>query len=84
MHGRVWDGFGSTATIEEQISRFALHGLRAVSPLAIPVMMTNDAASRVSQGLGFRGPCFTVSTAFASGATAIGEAGTRFGSLVAS
>jgi 3-oxoacyl-[acyl-carrier-protein] synthase II len=66
-------GFGPTATIEDQISRFARYGLRAVSPLAIPMMMPNNAASLVSQRFGFKGPCLTVSTACASGASAIGE-----------
>ena len=67
-------GFGSTATIEEQMSRFAQRGLRAVSPLAIPVMMPNNAASLLSMRFGFKGPCHTISTACASGASAVGEA----------
>jgi 3-oxoacyl-[acyl-carrier-protein] synthase II len=67
-------GFGSTATIEAQMSRFAQQGLRAVSPLAIPVMMPNNAASLLSMRFGFKGPCHTLSTACASGASAIGEA----------
>jgi len=66
-------GFGSTATIEAQISGFATRGLRAVSPLAIPVMMPNNAASMLSMRFGFKGPCHSISTACASGASAIGE-----------
>ena len=66
-------GFGGTATIEEQMSRFAERGLRAVSPLAIPMMMPNHAAALLSIRFGFKGPCHTVSTACASGLTAIGE-----------
>jgi 3-oxoacyl-[acyl-carrier-protein] synthase II len=67
-------GFGSTATIEDQISRFAQRGLRAVSPLAIPMMMPNNAASLLSMRFRFKGRCHTIATACASGASAIGEA----------
>ena len=66
-------GFGGTAVIEDQMSRFALRGLRAVSPLAIPMMMPNSAAALLSIRFGFTGACHTLSTACASGATAIGE-----------
>jgi len=45
-----------------------------VHPLSIPRWMVNAAASQVSIDLGLRGPTWTVATACASGAHAIGQA----------
>jgi len=45
-----------------------------VSPLGIPMVMTNAAAAFVSIRWGLRGPCETISTACATGTHAIGAA----------
>ena len=66
-------GFGATVTYEEQHARLLDRGLRALSPLGIPMVMPNSVAAHLSMRFGFRGPCLTVSAACASGATAIGE-----------
>ncbi|HSR24870.1 MAG TPA: beta-ketoacyl-[acyl-carrier-protein] synthase family protein, partial [Candidatus Eisenbacteria bacterium] len=66
-------GFGATATYEEQHARLLQQGLRALSPLTIPMVMPSSVAAQLSLRFGFTGPCHTVSTACASGATAIGE-----------
>jgi 3-oxoacyl-[acyl-carrier-protein] synthase II len=66
-------GLGAAAIHEEQFSRLLVQGFRGISPLAIPLMMPNAIASLLSLRFGFRGPCVTVSTACASGATAIAE-----------
>jgi 3-oxoacyl-[acyl-carrier-protein] synthase II len=66
-------GLGASATYEEQLGRLLDAGLRSMSPLAIPLAMPNSTASLLSLRFGFAGPCLTVSTACASGATAIGE-----------
>ena len=69
----VGTGFGATATYETQYTRLLESGMRALSPLVIPLVMPNATASLLSMRFGFKGPCLTVSTACASGATALGE-----------
>jgi 3-oxoacyl-[acyl-carrier-protein] synthase II len=66
-------GLGSAAAHEDQYRRLMSAGLKGISPLAIPIMMPSAAAALLSMRFGFTGPCFTVSTACASGATAIAE-----------
>jgi 3-oxoacyl-[acyl-carrier-protein] synthase II len=66
-------GLGAATTYEEQMSRLVEGGVRAVSPLAVPVIMPSSVAAHLSLRLGFEGPCVTVSAACASGAAAIGE-----------
>jgi 3-oxoacyl-[acyl-carrier-protein] synthase II len=66
-------GLGATATYEAQHAALLDMGLRALSPLSIPLVMPSSAAALLSLRFGFRGPALTVSTACASGATAIGE-----------
>jgi 3-oxoacyl-[acyl-carrier-protein] synthase II len=66
-------GFGATGTYEEQHTRLLDGGVKALSPLAIPIVMPNSVAAHLSMRFGFRGPCLTVSAACASGAVAIGE-----------
>jgi 3-oxoacyl-[acyl-carrier-protein] synthase II len=66
-------GYGAAASYEAQHVRLFDSGLKAISPAAIPALMPNATAALLSLRFGFRGPCFTVSTACASGATAIAE-----------
>jgi 3-oxoacyl-[acyl-carrier-protein] synthase II len=66
-------GLGAAAAQEEQHARLREIGLRAVSPLAVPMMMPGATAALLSLRFGFTGPCLTVCTACASGATAIAE-----------
>ena len=66
-------GLGAASTQEEQTSRLLEQGVRALSPLAVPIVMPSSVAAHLSLRFGFEGPCLTVSTACASGATAIGE-----------
>jgi 3-oxoacyl-[acyl-carrier-protein] synthase II len=67
-------GLGAAATYEEQHSRLAAGGLRALSPLTIPVVMPSSVSAHLSLRHDFRGPCLTVAAACASGAAAVGEA----------
>ena len=67
-------GLGATATYETQHANLLTGGLRHLNPLTIPFVMPSAAASLLSLRFGFQGPCLTVSTACASGTTAIGEA----------
>jgi 3-oxoacyl-[acyl-carrier-protein] synthase II len=64
-------GLGAAAIQEEQHARLLEHGLKAISPIAIPTMMPSALTALLSLRFGFTGACLTVSTACASGATAI-------------
>jgi 3-oxoacyl-[acyl-carrier-protein] synthase II len=66
-------GYGVAVLVERQVTTLLAGGLRGVSPLAIPMAMPSSVAAHLSLRFGFTGPCHTVSTACASGATAIGE-----------
>ena len=66
-------GLGATATYEAQHANLLTGGLRDLNPLTIPFVMPSAAAALLSLRFGFQGPCLTVSTACASGTTAIGE-----------
>src|SRR3954454_2653822 len=66
-------GLGANGYHEHQHEKLLRDGLRALNPLTIPVVMPSSPAALMSLQFGFRGPVLTVSTACASGATAIGE-----------
>jgi 3-oxoacyl-[acyl-carrier-protein] synthase II len=66
-------GIGANAYLEKQYEELFQNGLRGVNPLTVPVVMPSSPAALISLRLGLRGPVMTVSTACASGATAIGE-----------
>ena len=67
-------GWGASVTLEGQFQALLTQGQRSVSPLAIPLVMGNSVAAHLSLRYGFTGTSMTVSTACASGASAIGEA----------
>ncbi|MGW5852606.1 beta-ketoacyl-[acyl-carrier-protein] synthase family protein [Streptomyces sp. NPDC055254] len=64
-------GMGGVASWEKQHARLLAQGPQRVSPLLIPMMTPNSAAGEIALALGARGPSLAVSTACASGATAI-------------
>ncbi|MGE0811886.1 MAG: beta-ketoacyl synthase [Vicinamibacterales bacterium] len=66
-------GIGAAATVDAQHVRLHGSGARGLSPLVVPMTMANAAAALLSLRFGFTGPCLTISTACASGATAIAE-----------
>ncbi|MGZ4603733.1 MAG: beta-ketoacyl-[acyl-carrier-protein] synthase family protein [Kineosporiaceae bacterium] len=66
-------GLGVGAYYERQHEVLLDRGLRAVNPLTVPVVMPSSPAALLSLRHDIRGPVSTVSTACASGATAIGE-----------
>ena len=70
----IGTGSGGQSTVDA--GYFKLYGQNSekVHPLSIPRWMVNAAASQVSIDLGLRGPTWTVATACASGAHAIGQA----------
>ncbi|MDQ3850754.1 MAG: beta-ketoacyl-[acyl-carrier-protein] synthase family protein [Actinomycetota bacterium] len=70
----VGTGVGGLQTLEEECTKFIRDGDRAVSPNFVPMMMPNAAAGTIAMNLGAYGPGFSVSSACATGAHAIGEA----------
>jgi 3-oxoacyl-[acyl-carrier-protein] synthase II len=70
----VGTGIGGIGTIEANDLLLFENGPKAVSPLAVPLMMGNAAAAAVSMRHGLRGPCFGTVSACSSGADAIGTA----------
>jgi 3-oxoacyl-[acyl-carrier-protein] synthase II len=67
-------GVGGLKTLEDECRAFMDGGVRAVSPLFVPMMMPNAAAGMIAIELGAHGPGFSVSSACATGSHAIGEA----------
>jgi 3-oxoacyl-[acyl-carrier-protein] synthase II len=65
---------GGMTTQEEQIIRLRDRGPGAISPLTIPMVMSNAAAGNLALRHGWLGPSFAVSSACASGGQAIGIA----------
>ncbi len=67
-------GIGGFATTLEQYEIFRTKGTHRVSPLTIPMLMPNAVAANIASTLQFFGPCYTPTSACASGADAIGIA----------
>jgi 3-oxoacyl-[acyl-carrier-protein] synthase II len=67
-------GIGGMSTLAEQIYIFFDRGPDRVSPLLVPMMLPDAAASMVALQLGVRGPNMAVVSACASGTNAVGEA----------
>jgi 3-oxoacyl-[acyl-carrier-protein] synthase II len=65
-------GIGGISTLVEGQDTLRERGCEFVSPLAVPLMMSNAGAAALSMRHGLRGPTFAVSTACASGAHALG------------
>jgi 3-oxoacyl-[acyl-carrier-protein] synthase II len=70
----IGTGIGGMATIEDNHDVLRDKGARAVSPLAVPLMMGNAGAAALSLRHDLRGPVFGVMSACAAGAHAIGTA----------
>lgn len=67
-------GIGGLHEIETQTERLLTKGPDRVSALTIPKLMLNAAGGNISIRFGIRGPNYTVATACASAANAIGDA----------
>jgi nodulation protein E len=70
----VGTAVGGQTTQDENYRRLYQDGVRRLTPFAIPRLMVNAATSQISIHCGIRGPAFTVASACASGAHAIGIA----------
>jgi 3-oxoacyl-[acyl-carrier-protein] synthase II len=70
----VGTGIGGITTLENNHTALIETGPKKVSPLAVPLMMSNAGSAAVAMRHGFRGPVFGVVSACAAGAHAIGAA----------
>lgn len=70
----VGSGIGGLATLEEAHKDFLERGARRVSPFMVPKLMANAAPAAIAMRFGMTGPNFSVASACATGAHAIGEA----------
>ena len=70
----IGTGIGGLATLETQHDVLNERGERAVSPIAIPMLMANAASGMIGIRFGFRGPNYSVVSACAAGAHALGTA----------
>src|ERR1700678_78101 len=66
-------GIGGIATLVDGQDTLRERGSQYVSPLSVPLMMSNAGAGALSMRHDLRGPSFAVSSACASGAHAIGS-----------
>ncbi len=65
---------GGIETLLEQAQEAFEHGPRNVSPLLLPMILTDSIAGRIAIAFSLRGPNMSISTACATGNNAIGEA----------
>jgi 3-oxoacyl-[acyl-carrier-protein] synthase II len=70
----VGAGIGGIGTLEEQHSRLIQKGPSRVSPFFVPMMILDMAPGLISIRFNLRGPNYSVVSACASGAHAIGDA----------
>ena len=70
----VSSGIGGLTTIEDQILTLSSHGPTRVSPLSIPMMISNMASGYIAIRHHLQGPNYCIVTACASGLHSIGEA----------
>lgn len=70
----VGSGIGGILSFEEQHSLLLKRGPRRISPLFIPMLISDIAAGHISMIHGLRGPNYSVASACATGGHAIGAA----------
>lgn len=70
----VGSGIGGLDTIEKQDERLRDKGPNKVSPLFIPMAISNMAAGNIAIRVGAKGICTSITTACATATNAIGEA----------
>jgi 3-oxoacyl-[acyl-carrier-protein] synthase II len=70
----IGSGLGGQLFHEDQMIAAFDRGAHRINPLAVPRITPNAVASQIAIRYGLKGPNFVISTAYASGAHAIGEA----------
>jgi 3-oxoacyl-[acyl-carrier-protein] synthase II len=68
------NGIGGFEVIEESHRILFEKGPRRIPPLTIPKLISNEGPGHVAIHFGFEGPCYSMTTACASGTDAIGHA----------
>ncbi len=66
-------GIGGLITISEQMEKLVTKGPGRVSPLTIPKLMLNAGGGNIAIHFGLRGPNYSIATACASAANAMGD-----------
>ncbi len=69
----VGTGIGGLSSLERNQRKLIESGEKAVSPLAVPLMMGNAAAAALAMRHGLKGQCYGVVSACAAGAHALGD-----------
>lgn len=70
----VGSGIGGIETIVDTVKAFEEKGHRTISPYAIPMMLIDSTAAKISIEFGIRGPNYDITTACATGNDCIGHA----------
>jgi 3-oxoacyl-[acyl-carrier-protein] synthase II len=70
----VSSAIGGLATFQEAVHVVRDQGPRRISPFSITMLMANGSAGLIAIDYGFKGPCFSVISACASGSDSIGIA----------
>jgi 3-oxoacyl-[acyl-carrier-protein] synthase II len=70
----IGTGIGGVLTLLQNYDTINADGPRRVSPLMVPMMMSNAPSAAVSIAHGLEGPVFSVASACATGNNALGEA----------
>ncbi len=70
----IGSGMGGLPGVEEEYKKILERGPSRISPFFIPAVITNLASGQVSIMHGFKGPNYSITSACATGAHAIGEA----------
>ena len=70
----IGSGIGGLSSIESAHEKIIKNGPKRVSPMLIPLMISNMAAGNVAIDLGCKGKCTEVVTACATGTNSIGDA----------
>ena len=70
----VGAGIGGMESLEKEFTKMKDRGPNRVSPLFIPMMISNMAPGQISMAFGLKGTSMAITTACASGTHAIGEA----------
>jgi 3-oxoacyl-[acyl-carrier-protein] synthase II len=68
----IGTGIGGIGTIEDQHDNLRDRGAAAVSPLGVPLLMSNAASGAVAMRHGLKGQCYGTVSACAAGAHAVG------------
>ncbi len=68
----VSSAIGGLNSFYDSILSLYQEGPRRINPFVIPMLMTNGAAGMIAIDYGYKGPCFSVGSACASGADGIG------------